>query len=593
MEKDKKKIIAGVGILGAGLIGYLATRKKGAPPVLEVTLSNLAITPTTVFPGDPVTISVLATNHSDSALDATINLKGDFTDSQSLTLEAGTSQTVTFTVTPTIEKTYHVSVDSLSGSFVCTSAPHGDIQLSDLVIFPTSCIQLDTVTISVTATNYGDVNEVMAVTLHLTGSKYNDTSEPVQQIILEPGKSRIVTFTFQPTVAQIYTVTANGLSGSFVVNPAPTWPGWTPSTLVSDITATPTILYLGQTVKIVVGIQGPWPATYPMNIEATINIDGITLSDIFNIDFINPGLLFTYTPTSVGEYTVTAQDKSATFTVLANPTETYYSPLGGTRMPLATDIVIPGVPAFTAGGLGQTYSWPGGDLKYSDIVAMTDFGSFPTRNPLSTFPLWYPFSAIPQITDRLVNAQPVQWNPANAQISNYIIEVSWSRQMASVIVMATEYQCKQYWDTKDELANVIAKFIRSKQVLGFIAPSDWLPLYSVTCPVCGGSGRVPTQNPSRSRRCRYCNGTGKIWLIDLWSGLRDWDPTKAYNFFVGSYYNYTYTFQIKCPYDLKYWVTGRYSSDPGVSGELDAARFLIHHIEQAHPDHPLTEPAWF
>jgi hypothetical protein len=430
MDKDKKKIIAGTAILGGAGLVYLLTRKaKEKPPVLQITLSNLAITPTTVFPGEAVTTSVLATNHSDSMLSTMINLRGDFTDSQPVTLEAGASETVTFILTPTIEKIYHVSVDSLSGSFVCTAAPHGDIILSNLVISPTSCIEGDTVTISVTATNQGNANEVMAITLNLTGSKYNDTWQDVHQIILEPGASQIVSFTYQPTVAETYVATVGSLSGSFVVNPAATWPGWTADTVVYGITVSPTVLYLGQTVNIVVDIEGPWPATYPMNIEATISIDGETLSNIFSIDFRNPGLVFTYTPTNVGEYIVRAQDKIATFTVLQDVVATYFSPFGGLRMPLCTDIVIPNVPPFILrhGTMGNiVFNWLGGDLKYSQIILATNKGQWPTRNPVSLFPFWAieGLSMPQEVVSRLPYTEPITWNPPGASVTSWVISIS-------------------------------------------------------------------------------------------------------------------------------------------------------------------------
>ena len=579
MDKQKKGIIAGASILGAGLIAYFATRKaKEKPPVLEITLSNLAITPTTVSPGEAVIISVLATNHSASALSTTVNLKGDFTDSKPVTLAAGASQTVTFTVTPTTEKTYNVSVDSLSGSFVCTSAPHGDIQLSDLVISPASCIEGDTVTISVTATNNGNANEVMAVTLKLAGSKYSDTAQEIQQIILEPGKSRTVTFTFQPLVAETYAVTVDGLSGSLVVNSAPTWPGWTAGTFVDGITATPTILYLGQTVTIAVAIEWPLPGILPTNIEASVDVDGTTLSKVLSIDFRNPSILFTYTPTKVGEYTVTAQDKTATFTVLENAVGTFYSPFGGTRMPLCTDIVVHNVAPF------DTFS--GGDLILKSMFPSLFISRIPEvigRGP-----------GYPTTTSKLAAATPRTWAPAEATVSEWASEYAFGSgfglsigNVGLLLIMATQYSCQSYWNSKDELANMIAT--RPSGAVFPVLPTDWIPIYGTTCPTCGGTGTVlewgrwPT-------KCPTCKGLGKILLVDLSIGLRDWVKPITWNSF--EYANTPFTLQIKCPY-CNQWVTRTYSDNPGNSGKLDVSRDLLEHIETVHPDHPLTSPAWF
>jgi hypothetical protein len=551
MEKDKRKIIAGASILGAGLIAYFATRKgKGKPPVQEITLSNLAITPTTVSPGEAVTISVLVTNHSDSPLVPTVNLKGDFTDSQSITVDGGALQTVSFTVTPTAEKTYNVSVDGLSGSFVCTSAPHGDIALSNLVISPASCNQGDTVTISVTATNNGNANEVMAVTLKIAGNKYNDTTQPSQQIILEPGKSKIVTFTFQPTVAETYTVTTNGLFGTFVINAAPTWPGWTAGTFVDEVTVTPTILYLGQTVTIAVAIEWPYPAALPANIEASINVDSATLSKVVSIDFRNPAFLFTYTPTNLGTYTVKAQDKTATFQVVANPTGTYYLPFGGKRMPICTDIVIPNVPPFKVFYWlsTQTFNWPGGDLKYSDI-AMISPGFF---SGVTSFPILFPLSAVTELVSRLSSAQPIAWNPSGANITNYLIQITTSKILNGLIIsiMATDYTCEEYWSSKDELASMMVDFNCRLAI-----PDAWKTQY------------------------------GKI---ELSVGIRDWVyyPGIKSQCMAG-----TCRFTITCPYGNDFPTTNWV--DPYDFDKLSFARSFLEHIERAHPNHPLTEPAWF
>jgi len=83
---------------------------------------------------------------------------------QTVTLLAGQSQVVSFTVTPTVAKTYQVSLDGLSGSFVCTEVPSPDIELSDLVITPSTCYVGDTVAISVRATNYGTATGSRTIT---------------------------------------------------------------------------------------------------------------------------------------------------------------------------------------------------------------------------------------------------------------------------------------------------------------------------------------------------------------------------------------------------------------------------------------------
>jgi len=156
-----KKIAAGIGLLATALGVYLWTKKAEAA---QIQLEDLTISPEAVNPGQDVTVSVTAVNNSGESLARTINLGGDFMAQKTITLGPGESQVVAFTVTPSAAATYHVSVDGLTGSFICTEAPVADIQLSDLVISPTSCYVGDEVTISVTATNYGNASGSRTIT---------------------------------------------------------------------------------------------------------------------------------------------------------------------------------------------------------------------------------------------------------------------------------------------------------------------------------------------------------------------------------------------------------------------------------------------
>ena len=90
--------------------------------------------------------------------------------------------------------------------------------------------------------------------------------------------------------------------------------------------------------------------------------------------------------------------------------------------------------------------------------------------------------------------------------------------------------------------------------------------------------------------CRTCGGDGIIVRVNLTTGIRDW--IKPFYYYV-QYYDYTYTTRIKCPVCDVIFTVGAYGNSPGQDGRDDAARFLLNHIETKHPNHPLTEPAWF
>ena len=161
-----KKIGAGVAVAAAIAAIIALTKKAVAAP--KIKLSNLTINPSPCNPSQNVTISVTAMNDSTAILSKEIYLGGDFMAQQSVTLNPNQSQIVAFTITPTVAGNYHVSVDGLSGSFICTEVPVANIQLSALVITPATCYVGDTVEISVEATNVGTAAGSRTITCTVT-----------------------------------------------------------------------------------------------------------------------------------------------------------------------------------------------------------------------------------------------------------------------------------------------------------------------------------------------------------------------------------------------------------------------------------------
>ena len=74
---------------------------------------------------------------------------------QTVALAPGESIQVSFEVTPAQAKTYAVSVDGLTGSFVATEEPVADIRVEALTITPSEVYVGQVVTVAVTVTNYG------------------------------------------------------------------------------------------------------------------------------------------------------------------------------------------------------------------------------------------------------------------------------------------------------------------------------------------------------------------------------------------------------------------------------------------------------
>lgn len=341
---------------------------------------------------------------------------------------------------------------------------------------------------------------------------------------------------------------------------------WTEGVEVTKIEAIPATLYLGQIVHIGVSIKYPYPLPLPADIHGSVLIDGIKLSTDVTIDFRNPTLSFQYTPTAIGEYLVRAQDKSASFMVLEDIPAHYFWPGGGRRVPLCTDILIPDVDPFTLPY--PPYTHPGGDLKYSDVLG----------HRISYF--WIPLQFPHEVKEKLPYATPIEWTPSEAVINDWVSNF----YRDSLTIMAVDYDCPEYWNSKDELAQMIVAIIGGKS--SFRIPDEWILQYGKTCPTCNGTG-IETNH--RTRRCSECGGSGKSLRVKLGIGLADWvKPIKYYSVCGGG----TCTPRLLCPYCDKY-IDGPDHIQGGSWDMLSFARKFLTHIETAHPNHPLTEPAWF
>lgn len=105
--------------------GTCVARAVVAPPVVGFELSNLVISPAAVLAGDTVTISVMVTNVGDLSGDYAVILRidGAIEAAQTVTVVAGASETVTFTVVRTEARAYDVEVNGLFGSFTVSTPP--------------------------------------------------------------------------------------------------------------------------------------------------------------------------------------------------------------------------------------------------------------------------------------------------------------------------------------------------------------------------------------------------------------------------------------------------------------------------------------
>jgi len=188
----------------------------GAPATFAT--SALTISPAEVDIGETITISVLIANTGDAAgsYEVALNINGVVEATKDVTLNAGVSEEVTFTLAEDVAGTYTVGINGLTGTFV-VKAPTA-FTISALAISPAKVNIGETVTISALVTNMGDAAGSYEVAL-----KINGVVEVTKDVTLNAGASEEVIFTLAEDVAATYTVDVNGLAGEFVVKAGLNW----------------------------------------------------------------------------------------------------------------------------------------------------------------------------------------------------------------------------------------------------------------------------------------------------------------------------------------------------------------------------------
>lgn len=192
--------------------GLIAT---GAKPA-EFVLSNLAVDPAQVFPGETILISVNVTNVGELEGNSTLNLviNNATKETANVTLGGGASEIVEFTYLDVVEGDYTVRVGDLVGAFTIKPAPPetSKIILSSLLVNPYEAWTGESITLTAIAEN--PTTETDKLTIKL---KIDDTVVESKVVELEGKGSQTVEFTVNATSEGRHVVKLNTLSGSFTV----------------------------------------------------------------------------------------------------------------------------------------------------------------------------------------------------------------------------------------------------------------------------------------------------------------------------------------------------------------------------------------
>ena len=136
--------------------------------------------------------------------------------------------------------------------------PGAEFEVSDLTISPQEVNPGQPVTISCTVTNIG--SEAGSYTVYLGGDFVAQ-----QTVTLAPGESKTVAFTVTPTAAKTYSVSVDGLYGSFVATTLPV-----ADIRVESLVISPTEVYIGEPVTISVIATNYGSATGTKTIICTV-----------------------------------------------------------------------------------------------------------------------------------------------------------------------------------------------------------------------------------------------------------------------------------------------------------------------------------
>jgi hypothetical protein len=202
----------------AGLKGSLDVGSLLSDDFLNVT--DLEITPGEVEPGEPVTITVSATNgHTQRGkFDISLKINNALMAIQPTLLGAGARKTVTFIYVPEVDGRYTVDVHGLSGRFVSQTPPTpADITFAQLRVNPNEVQPNEAVDVTVILVNAGESRGAVEVVI-----KVNGEIDQVQKVEIEGLSTTPVKFQVKRSEPGVYGVEVEELSDFFrVLAPVP------------------------------------------------------------------------------------------------------------------------------------------------------------------------------------------------------------------------------------------------------------------------------------------------------------------------------------------------------------------------------------
>jgi hypothetical protein len=184
----------------------------------ELQLADLVTSRKEAGIGDPITVSVIASNVGDVAGEFTVDLyvNGQKRETKTVSLDGGKATSVDFEVSENAEGSYTVKIGELTASFTVTSDAQqvkpAEFQVTELTVTPSSVMGGDIVSVSVKVTNVGEEEGTYTVDLKVDGATIE-----TQDVTVAGQASKFAEFEVSETTSGEHTVQVASLSESFTV----------------------------------------------------------------------------------------------------------------------------------------------------------------------------------------------------------------------------------------------------------------------------------------------------------------------------------------------------------------------------------------
>ena len=180
----------------------------------KFSVSNLSITPNSVKVGEAVNISIYVTNNGmqTGKYSVVLRIGGVVENISDMTLSPGQNQTASFVVVKDAPGDYYADIDGVGGFFNVIPLNPPSFIVSNFSISPERVRQGQSIIITASVTNLGEITGSHALILRVKGM-----AEAQQEVLLGPGKSQDVEFQVSKDTPGFYPVSMENWTGKFVV----------------------------------------------------------------------------------------------------------------------------------------------------------------------------------------------------------------------------------------------------------------------------------------------------------------------------------------------------------------------------------------